>query len=271
MTMQLLIGFVIALVVGLTGVGGGSFTTPALVLLAGVSGAEAVGTALVFSTVIRLIASPFYIVGKQVNTRYLSVMLVGAIPGLLAGTYLLRTVNARFSNPIVLLVIGAMLVVSAVLTAVHHKSKDTPTRGRASLLAWLSLPIGIETGFSSAGAGALGTLLLFNFSAMSPSQVVGTDLVFGIVLAFLGSLFHLGLGTINLELLKLLLMGGIPGVLLGCMISRHVPAQRLRHAILALTMLLGFQMLFTGGKSIFGSSVAAKAVQTRQGASAVIH
>lgn len=263
--MQVLIGFVIALVVGLTGVGGGSFTTPALVLLAGISGAEAVGTALVFSAVVRLIAAPFYIVGKQFNSRYLGLMLAGAVPGLLAGTYLLRTVSARFSNPIVLVVIGTMLVGSAVLTAFHHKGRTAPQRGRASWVAWFSLPIGVETGFSSAGAGALGTLLLFNFSEMTAAQVVGTDLVFGLALASIGSLFHIGLGTINSGVLQGLLIGGIPGVLLGSLLSRHVPAQRLRHAILALTMLLGFQLLFTGGKSMFRGSVAANAVQTTPG------
>jgi uncharacterized membrane protein YfcA len=267
--MQVLIGFVIALAVGLTGVGGGSFTTPALVLLAGISGAEAVGTALVFSTIIRLLAAPFYLVGKQINPRYLGLMLAGAIPGLLVGTYLLRMANARLSNPFVLVVIGAMLVGSAVLTAFHFKRRVVPVAGRASWLAWLSLPIGIETGFSSAGAGALGTLLLFNFSEMTATQVVGTDLMFGIALAFLGSLFHIGLGTINMGVLQSLLIGGVPGVLLGCMLSRRVPAQRLRYGILALTMLLGFQLLFTGGKSIFGSSVAAKAVQTPAVASGI--
>src|ERR1700740_102364 len=110
MQVQVLIGFVIALAVGLTGVGGGSFTTPALGLLAGISGAEAVGTSLVFSTVIRLLAAPFYLAGKKVNSRYLGLMLLGAIPGLLGGTYLLRVANARLSNPFVLVVIGAMLV-----------------------------------------------------------------------------------------------------------------------------------------------------------------
>lgn len=268
--MQVLIGFVIALAVGLTGVGGGSFTTPALVLLAGISGAEAVGTALVFSTVIRLIAAPFYLVGKQVNARYLGLMLMGAIPGLLGGTYLLRMANTRLSNPFVLVVIGAMLIGSALLTAFHFKRRSGPVVGRASWLAWLSLPIGIETGFSSAGAGALGTLLLFNFTEMTATQVVGTDLMFGIALAFLGSLFHIGMGTIGMGVLQSLLIGGVPGVLLGCLLSRRVPAQQLRYGILALTMLLGFQLLFTGGKSMFGGSVAAKAAKPPAAASAGI-
>src|SRR5215472_13681050 len=91
--MQVLIGFVIALIVGLTGIGGGSFTTPALILIAGISGSEAVGTALAFATIIKLIAAPFYILGKQVHMRYLRLMVLGALPGLIAGTYFLHIFN----------------------------------------------------------------------------------------------------------------------------------------------------------------------------------
>src|SRR5215471_1951311 len=100
--MQTLIGFLIALFVGLTGIGGGSFTAPALVLISGLSGADAVGTALVYSLVVRLAAAPFYVVGKQVHFRYLWLMLLGALPGLLGGTYLLTTFNTKRWNHLVL-------------------------------------------------------------------------------------------------------------------------------------------------------------------------
>jgi len=254
--MEVLIGFAIALLVGLTGVGGGSFTTPALVLLAGVSGTEAVGTALVFATVVRLVATPFYAAGKQVHMRYLGVMLLGAIPGLLGGTWLLHAANTRLSNPFVLVVIGAMLVVSGTLTTLRTKPRVVPEHGRASpWLAWLSLPIGVETGFSSAGAGALGTLLLFNFTGLTAAQVVGTDLVFGTALASIGSLFHFGFGTISGSVLKSLLAGGIPGVLIGCMLAPRVPSHRLRKVVLTLTILLGLELFFAGARSLPRSGV----------------
>jgi len=255
--MQVLIGFVIALIVGFTGVGGGSFTTPALVLLAGVSGTEAVGTALVFATVIRLLATPFYIAGKQVHVRYLGVMLLGAVPGLLGGTYLLRPASVRLSNPFVLVVIGGMLVISGTLTTLRTKPRRAPEAGYVSpWLAWLSLPIGIETGFSSAGAGALGTLMLFNLTGLSAAEVVGTDLVFGTVLAFVGSVFHFGFGTISGGVLKALLLGGVPGVLIGCFLSPRVPSHRLRKVILALTVLLGLELFFVGARSLRGPGTA---------------
>src|SRR5215831_2117267 len=205
--MEIAIGFVIAFVVGLTGVGGGSFTTPMLVLVCGITGAEAVGTALVFSTVIKLVAAPFFLAAKKVHFRYLGLMLLGAVPGLLAGTYLLATMRTR-SNPVVLVLIGATLVVMAVFTLINRRPLPALQRVTGKWLPWITLPIGLETGFSSAGAGALGTLLLFHCSDMPAAQVVGTDIVFGIVLAAIGSVFHFGMGSISAPLLQGLLLGG---------------------------------------------------------------
>src|ERR1700738_482025 len=91
--MNFLIGFLIAVAVGLTGIGGGSFTVPALILIVGLSAGEAVGTAFVFAGVIRLIAAPFYLLSNHFHGRYLWLLLKGAIPGLLLGTLVLRLVG----------------------------------------------------------------------------------------------------------------------------------------------------------------------------------
>ena len=81
----LVLGFLIALSAGLTGIGGGSFTVPVLLLLVGLPAGEAVGTAFVFAGVLRLIAAPFYLFGRQVHSRYVRLLLLGALPGLLIG------------------------------------------------------------------------------------------------------------------------------------------------------------------------------------------
>jgi uncharacterized protein len=244
--MQVLIGFVIALFVGLTGIGGGSFTTPALILIAGVSGSEAVGTALAFATIIKLIAAPFYILGKQVHMAYLRLMMVGALPGLIAGTYFLHIFNVKQWSPFILAMIGLMLIVSASATLIFTTSRVTGTTGRPRWLPWLALPIGVETGFSSAGAGALGTILLLNSGNISTAQAVGTDLIFGIVLAGAGALFHFSLGSMSAPILKQLLLGGVPGVLLGCFAAPAIPARKIRGLILLITICLGSQLIWTG-------------------------
>jgi uncharacterized membrane protein YfcA len=218
--MNFLVGFLIAVAVGLTGIGGGSFTVPALVLLAGLTAGEAVGTAFLFAGVLRLIAAPFYLVKKQIHSRYLWLLLKGAVPGLLLGTWVLRLLNRDAGNPVVILVLGVLLAASSSVTFIQRVQNRAFAGKNHRWLPWLALPIGVESGFSSAGAGALGTVLLLNYSEMTPTQVVGTDLLFGLVLAAIGSAFHWTFGLVSMPILFQLLLGGIPGVVLGCLLAR---------------------------------------------------
>src|SRR5258707_4926715 len=226
--MNFFIGFLIAVAVGLTGIGGGSFTVPALVLIVGLTAGEAVGTAFVFAGVLRLIAAPFYLVGKNFHARYLWLLLVGAIPGLLLGTFVLRLIGQEGGNPVVIILLGILLAASSSVTFAPSVQNPGFARKNPRWLPWLALPIGVESGFSSAGAGALGTVLLLNYSEMTPPQVVGTDLIFGLVLAVIGGAFHWRFGAINSLVLVQLLAGGVPGVLLGCAFARVVPARRFK-------------------------------------------
>jgi uncharacterized membrane protein YfcA len=98
-------------------------------------------------------------------------------------------------------------------------------------LPWLALPIGVESGFSSAGAGVLGIFLLLNYSEMTPSQVVGTDLHCGLVLEVIGSVFHWSFSSISMRILFQLLLAGVPGVVLGCLLARRFPANKLKTAV----------------------------------------
>src|SRR5438093_9457357 len=111
--MNLFIGFLIAIAVGLTGIGGGSFTVPALILLVGLTAGEAVGTAFVFAGVLRLIAAPFYLLGRNFHARYLWLLLLGAIPGLLLGTLVLRLIGQEGRNPVVIILLGVLLAASS--------------------------------------------------------------------------------------------------------------------------------------------------------------
>jgi uncharacterized membrane protein YfcA len=248
--MNFLIGFLIAIAVGLTGIGGGSFTVPALLLLAGLTAGEAVGTAFLFAGVLRLIAAPFYLVGKQIHTRYLWLLLQGAVPGLLAGTWALRFLNRDAGSPVVILLLGVLLAASSSVTFIKRVQNPTFAGKNYRWLPWLALPIGVESGFSSAGAGALGTVLLLNYSEMTPAQVVGTDLLFGLVLAVIGSAFHWSLGSISMPILFQLLVGGVPGVVLGCLLARKVPAHRLKTAVAMVAIFAGLQLVWAGSRSL---------------------
>jgi uncharacterized membrane protein YfcA len=248
--MNFLVGFLIAVAVGLTGIGGGSFTVPALVLLAGLTAGEAVGTAFLFAGVLRLIAAPFYLVKKQIHSRYLWLLLKGAVQGLLLGTWVLRLLNRDAGNPVVILVLGVLLAASSSVTFIQRVQNRAFAGKNHRWLPWLALPIGVESGFSSAGAGALGTVLLLNYSEMTPTQVVGTDLLFGLVLAAIGSAFHWTFGLVSMPILFQLLLGGIPGVVLGCLLARKVPANKLKTAVAVLAIAAGLQLVWTGSRSL---------------------
>lgn len=244
------IGFLIALAVGLTGIGGGSFSVPALILLAGLPASEAVGTAFVFAGVLRLIAAPFYLYGRHVHCRYLCALLKGAVPGLLIGTLVLRWVSHASATPIVVIALGLLLAASSAVSFARRLQNPHFAQKNTRWLPWLAVPIGIESGFSSAGAGALGTVLLLNYSEMTPAEVVGTDLLFGLVLAVIGAAFHWSFGSISGATLSPLFAGGIPGVILGCILARRVPAHRLKTAVAVLAMFAGLQLVWSGGRSV---------------------
>jgi uncharacterized membrane protein YfcA len=256
--MNFLVGFLIAMAVGLTGIGGGSFTVPALVLLAGLGAGEAVGTAFLFAGVLRLIAAPFYLLKKQIHARYLGLLLQGAVPGLLVGTWALRLLNRDAGNPVVILLLGVLLAASSSVTFIRRVQNHAFAGNNHRWLPWLALPIGVESGFSSAGAGALGTVLLLNYSEMTPAQVVGTDLLFGLVLAVIGSAFHWTFGSISLPILFQLLIGGVPGVVLGCLLARRVPANKLKTAVAMVAIFAGLQLVWSGSRTL----VARRATNT---------
>jgi uncharacterized protein len=247
--MNFLIGFLIAAAVGLTGIGGGSFTVPALVLIVGLTAGEAVGTAFLFAGVLRLIAAPFYLFGKHIHSRYLWLLLQGAVPGLLVGIWALRLLNRDAGNPLVIVVLGVLLAASSSVTFIRRVQNPSFARKNHRWLPWLALPIGVESGFSSAGAGALGTVLLLNYSEMTPAQVVGTDLLFGLVLAVIGSAFHWTFGSINNPVLLQLLVGGVPGVVAGCLLARKVPANKLKTAVAMVAIFAGLQLVWTGSRA----------------------
>lgn len=266
---HLILGFVIALSVGMTGIGGGSFTVPALLLVAGLAPVEAVGTTFVFAGVLRLVAAPFYLVARQVHSRYFRLLLLGAIPGLVLGMLVLRMLSSRDNNALIVLVVGILLTLSSSITFVPRAQAHGFVRKNSHWLPWLAFPIGVESGFSSAGAGALGTVLLLNYSEMAPVQVVGTDLMFGLVLAFIGSAIHWTFGSVNTPVLAQLLLGGVPGVILGCLLSRFLPAQKLKAVVAVIAICAGLQLVWSGTRALGAKPSAAAAHNSQQLASKI--
>jgi uncharacterized membrane protein YfcA len=219
-------------------------------LLVGLPAGEAVGTAFVFAGVLRLVAAPFYLVGRQVHGRYFKLLLLGAVPGLVLGMFALRGVAATQNSGVVTIILGALLALSSSVSFFPRVQNPRFAVRNSRWLPWLAFPIGVESGFSSAGAGALGTVLLLNYSEMSPTQVIGTDILFGLVLALIGSAVHWTLGSISQAVLLQLLAGGVPGVVVGCLLARRLPAQRLKAVIAGIALCAGLQLVWSGTRSL---------------------
>jgi uncharacterized membrane protein YfcA len=237
---EVLLGLVIAMAIGLTGVGAGTLTAPALILWFDVPPAIAVGTALAFGAVVKLPAIASYLVRRQVDFRAFRSMAIGGLPGVLVGGLVLHFLDQGRLRGIVLLLVGLVVVVSAGLSLLHRRPVDAPVvTERRRWLPPLSALIGVEVGFSSAGAGALGTLVLFHCTALSAVQVVGTDLLFGISLAAVGGSLQAAFGSWDPDLLLKLLGGGVVGAIVGANLAVVVPAAALRTGLLVWLLYVG--------------------------------
>lgn len=234
------LGFLIAVAIGLTGVGAGSLTTPLLILLLGLPADVCVGTALIFGAVVKIITAPVYMKRRQVNWRTLAYMLGGGVPGVLMGVFLLHGLKAS----VVTTVIGITIMTIAIFNLFRPSPEGR--KDRTPWLALIALPIGAEVGFSSAGAGALGALVLLSLTQLSAAAVVGTDLCFGLVVSMIGGGVHAAMGSLSASVLTQLLIGGVPGAITGAFLAGHVPSQKLRVGLSVAMALLGANLAYKG-------------------------
>jgi uncharacterized protein len=245
---EIALGFLIAFAIALTGVGAGSLTTPLLLILTGVSPAHAVGTALAFGFVVKCISAPVYLVRRQVNFRVLGYLLAGGIPGVGLGSLLLDRLQKEARQDYINMSLGVIIAATAIfhLWRMFQKRPDSSIRDRARYLPYFAFLIGLEVGFSSAGAGALGSLLLLGFTTLTAAEVVGTDLCFGLAVAFVGSGFQISMGNYDAHLLLLLSIGGIAGATAGAMLAGRVAQRPLRVGLLIVLIVLGTQLCYRG-------------------------
>jgi uncharacterized membrane protein YfcA len=245
--MQYLIGFIIALFIALTGVGAGTITVPILIFFLGVPAPLAVGIGLMFSTAIKLILVPSQIIRRNVAWRTLGYMLLGGVPGVLIGSLLLKHLVNEGSQNLLNALLGAILVGTAswqILFSFRPMRQNQDAKDHSPWLSWLMFPVGAEVGFSSAGAGALGSAALLSLTTLSPAQVIGTDIAFGFVVSLIGSGAHWFSQPSNPQLLLHLVTGGIVGAIAGTLLTNSIPRRPLRFALWVWLLVLGGQFLF---------------------------
>jgi uncharacterized membrane protein YfcA len=244
---EILTGFLIALAIGVTGVGAGSITAPILILFFHQSASNAVTTALVFGTVVKLIATPIYMARGQVNFRVLGWLALGGLPAVIVGSLMLNTFDKNAMTRPVLGIVGVTVLISAAGTL--WRSLASKIESKPVAPGWLSLivaPIGFEVGFSSAGAGALGTLVLMRFTKLMAGEVVGTDLAFGLLLSISAGGIHASMTGIPWPILTQLLIGGVPAVLIGTQLVKVVSPRKMRLVLCLWLIYIGGQLAWRG-------------------------
>ncbi|HEX2531997.1 MAG TPA: sulfite exporter TauE/SafE family protein [Burkholderiaceae bacterium] len=240
-------GFSVGLLVGLTGVGGGSLMTPLLTLLFGVSPTVAVGTDLAFAATTKTAGTLVHRVCGTVHWKVVRHLCFGALPAALLATLALKHVGAldkeigqviRYSiTGSMLLTIVALLFRSRMAAWINRRPEKQlrgATLTAATVLAGTLL--GALVTVSSIGAGAIGaTLLVLLYPRMSSAEIAGTDIAYAVPLTAIAAGGHWWLGSIDWNLLVALLLGSVPGITIGAFIARAVPEKILR-GLLATTL-----------------------------------
>jgi uncharacterized membrane protein YfcA len=240
-------GFAVGLLVGMTGVGGGSLMTPLLTLLFGVPPSVAVGTDLAFASITKGVGTVTHRLRGTVHWDIVKLLCIGALPAAVLATLALRhfgTLTPEMGQIIrysiagsVLLTVVALLFKGKMLAWINARP-ERQLRGRALSSATIvaGAVLGTLVTVSSIGAGAIGaTLLVMLYPRLSSAEVAGTDIAYAVPLTAIAAAGHWWLGSINWELLAMLLIGSVPGITLGSWVARAVPERFLR-GLLAMTL-----------------------------------
>lgn len=246
-------GLLVGFLVGLTGVGGGSLMTPILVLMFGVTPATAVGTDLLFAATTKIVGSVVHGWKATVDWHIVRRLATGSVP---AAIVTLVGINwfgklGKETGHVILLVLGVMLVLTAAATlfqkqlAVFAKTHER-LDDRESLVPTVVLGavLGVAVTISSVGAGALGvTALLMLYPALRVSRIIGSDIAHAVPLTLVAGFGHWLIGGVDPALLLNLLMGSVPGVIAGSLLSSRSPDHILRPALAAVLLFSGIKLL----------------------------
>ena len=247
-------GFAVGLLVGLTGVGGGSLMTPVLVLLFGIQPVTAVGTDLLYASITKSAGTVVHGLNRSVDWRITRRLLMGSVPAtaatLLALYYLAP--HSRSSH-LISIILGLALILTAISLLLRNRVLHYAGRGVgrisqariSTLTVTTGAALGVLVSLSSVGAGALGiTALIFLYPTLPTARIVGSDIAHAVPLTLLAGLGHWAMGSVDLGLLGTLILGSLPGIVLGSYLSSRVPDAVLRF-VLAITLAV------VGGKLAF--------------------
>ena len=254
-----LAGFFVGMLVGITGVGGGALLTPMLVLFFGVPPATAVGTDLWFAGVTKSVGGFSHHLRGNVDWQVWRRLSLGSLPAAmltLAGLQVNAVSPAKHS--LILTALGGVLVITAVAIifrnrieswgdAVRSRAPSRFKQAQPAMTVFSGAILGVLVTLTSVGAGALGVVMLVFLypRRLAAARLVGTDIVHAIPLTILAGTGHFWMGHVDLLLMGKLLLGSIPGIIIGAMLSTKVPEKLLRGAIAVALLIVGCKLFIS--------------------------
>ena len=247
-------GFLVGTLVGLTGVGGGSLMTPLLVLLFNFHPATAVGTDLLYASVTKTVGTVVHGKRSTVDWRIVGRLALGSLPAAAVTLVMLATFGSL--NQQTAHVLGALLGASLILTSAsiflrpqilawaEPRMRGSSDRTIARMTVLTGIIIGVLVSITSVGAGALGvTALLVLYPKLPMARIAGTDIAHAVPLTLLAGLGHLWVTPIGVSLLAALLIGSIPGIILGSLLGTRASDRVLRPILAATLLIVGIRLL----------------------------
>jgi uncharacterized membrane protein YfcA len=248
-------GVLVGVIVGLTGVGGGSLMTPLLVLVFGFHPVTAVGTDLLYASATKAVGTTVHGWRGTVDWKVVRRLALGSVPATILTIVALNYAPAgsKDTGTTIQIVLGITLILSAV-AAIFRKpvvAYLTPRVGTvseqrlAALTVLLGAVLGLLVSLTSVGAGALGMTALLVLYPRSPvNRLVGSDIAHAVPLTLLGGIGHWWLGSVDFSLLGSLLIGSIPGIIVGSLIASRVSDRVLGPILAAVLAIVGVRLLF---------------------------
>jgi len=241
-------GFGVGLLVGMTGVGGGSLMTPLLILLFGIHPSTAVGTDLLYASATKVGGSVVHSWARSIHWPAVIRLASGSIPASLLTMFVLwqLDLNGEAGRSLVNVVLCFALMLTAA-SLIFRKTLLESLRGRmerldartiARMTVLVGTILGVLVSISSVGAGAVGvTALLLLYPKLPIARIVGSDIAHAVPLTLVAGIGHWAMGAIDWHLMGVLLMGSLPGIVIGSYFATRVPETALR-LILAVTLVL---------------------------------
>lgn len=256
-------GLIVGALVGMTGVGGGALMTPLLVLLFGVHPTTAIGTDLLYAALTKTVGTGVHGMNKTINWRIVGLLASGSLPSSIAMLWVLSGLDrntavaerylsiglgwALLLTVFLLLFRGRMIrAIQTFRAANPHPDSGSPSSPKTALATVvLGGVLGVLVTLTSVGAGALGmTVILMLYPRLQMKDLVGTDIMHAVPLAFVGGIGYWAIGNIDWAMLVSLLIGSIPGIIIGSRLAPRLPDKVLRPLLAVILTLVGVKLVW---------------------------